>query len=928
MTQLQSQTVVRARRARIAIGASVLAGVLWAGCRTGGLGAKLELDIQGVDGRDAAASESGWQLAYEDSFENPSLSTRWMATGGLWQLIDGELEGASSGDGYLLLDVPIRGDVRVEVTARCRPGDRFPHLEAALLCNASKVALEADGYFASFGSINGIKIQRRRRDVLVSPEPKPEAGKAYRVRLERVGGNLAVYVDGRRVSGFVDERPITGGEGMGWQYVGLYLCDARTRFDDFRIYRREARREEGEAVTDLHLDAPFPRVAVSPKELSRLRAAWRGTGPKHDLLAQLIHDAAAAREQPVVFPPRGGQHNQWYQCDVCQIALETVDEHHHRCPKCGKVYSGPPYDDALFTDRHTANLVRARRAGWAWAIAGDRRFAEDAASILRGYARRYLAYPFHDNQARIGDEAAKSGGRLMCQTLGEASSLTRWIAPTYDLIHNSAVLTGEDHEAIRDKLIRPMLEGIVRHQAGKSNWQTWHNAAMVWGGAVLGDSEWVRRGIDDPDHGFRFQLDTSIMPEGMWYENSWGYHFYALQALVATAEAADRLGVNLWEHQRLRAAFALPFQYRMANGTLPRFGDATNTRLDATGVRRLYERAWRAYPQAGFERVLGSQPTFGSILTGRPLTEAALEQPGSCVFASTGHAILRSWGDAALTAAMTFGPHGGFHGHFDKLSFVLFGWGRELGVDRGRAASQAYRLPIHKHWYRASVSHNTVVVDGASQAEVGGELELFAVGGGCAAVAAVCRNGYENVLHRRLLVLTPTYLAVVDDLTSDYPRRFTWLYHNRGELVACDSASRPATLDDDFEGAEYIRNIRGGHTDGPVPVSFADELGVTHVLLAAGGDTEVHVGDGPGKSVDDRVPLAAITRCGTHVRFAAVLEPVQADGSAAVRQIELGAQGNSVTLLVDRRDGSDQVTWAPGSVSVDIDGKQVVNWSE
>jgi hypothetical protein len=184
------------------------------------------------------------------------------------------------------------------------------------------------------------------------------------------------------------------------------------------------------------------------------------------------------------------------------------------------------------------------------------------------------------------------------------------------------------------------------------------------------------------------------------------------------------------------------------------------------------------------------------------------------------------------------------------------------------------------------------------------------------------------VLHRRLLVLTPTYLAVVDDLTSDRPRRFTWLYHSRGERVACDTASGPATLDDGFEGAEYIQNIRGGRTDGPVQASFAYEPGVTYVLLAAGGDTEVHVGDGPGKSVDDRVPLAAITRCGTHVRFAAVLEPVQADAQAAVRQIKVGGQGSSVTLLVDRRDGADQVTWAPGSVSVDIDGKRMVSWPE
>jgi len=85
------------------------------------------------------------------------------------------------------------------------------------------------------------------------------------------------------------------------------------------------------------------------------------------------------------------------------------------------------------------------------------------------------------------------------------------------------------------------------------------------------------------------------------------------------------------------------------------------------------------------------------------------------VFEDAGHAILRTRGPAQLTAALTFGPYGGFHGHYDKLSFVFFGFGRELAVDPGRARSQAYRLPIHRNWYKATIAHNAVLVDGKSQ---------------------------------------------------------------------------------------------------------------------------------------------------------------------------------------------------------------------
>jgi len=137
-----------------------------------------------------------------------------------------------------------------------------------------------------------------------------------------------------------------------------------------------------------------------------------------------------------------------------------------------------------------------------------------------------------------------------------------------------------------------------------------------------------------------------------------------------------------------------------------------------------------------------------------------LERPTatSQVFPGAGHAILRTRGESALTAAFTFGPYGGFHGHFDKLTFVLFGHQQELGVDPGRAASQAYRLPIHRRWYKATIGHNGVLVDGESQRPAQGRLELFAANDAYAAAAASCSAAYPGVEHNRLLVLTPTYL--------------------------------------------------------------------------------------------------------------------------------------------------------------------------
>ncbi|NLX98961.1 MAG: hypothetical protein GXY83_22680, partial [Rhodopirellula sp.] len=81
-----------------------------------------------------------------------------------------------------------------------------------------------------------------------------------------------------------------------------------------------------------------------------------------------------------------------------------------------------------------------------------------------------------NTSAASRNSKSTSGGHLFEQTLNEASTLADSIAPAYDLIHDAKVLSADDHRAIRQSLILPMLENIAKYQAGKSNWQTWHNA--------------------------------------------------------------------------------------------------------------------------------------------------------------------------------------------------------------------------------------------------------------------------------------------------------------------------------------------------------------------------------------------------------------------------------------------------------------------
>ena len=318
---------------------------------------------------------------------------------------------------------------------------------------------------------------------------------------------------------------------------------------------------------------------------------------------------------PLTFPPEGGQHNQWYQCNTCQSGLVTVDANHHKCPQCGRIYSGFPYDNVLYSNQHRENFSLAEDAAWAWAVTGEKKYADFSAAILLGYAERYLNYPMvsagvSDRNVDVAaqkNDRYRSAGHIMAQTLDEAMLMIPAVT-AYDLIYDSKALNNEDKKQIEDKLIRAMADCINVNKTGKSNWQTWHNAALMYAGVVLGDKQMVKQAILDDENGFVAQMKISVLPEGMWYENSWGYHYYTLSAMTFIAEGGRRLGMDFYSDEMLRKMYLLAFDYRMADGSLPRFGDAVNDSPDNQSVN---EQAYAVYKDSRLLAALPDEPDLG-----------------------------------------------------------------------------------------------------------------------------------------------------------------------------------------------------------------------------------------------------------------------------------------------------------------------------
>ena len=194
-----------------------------------------------------------------------------------------------------------------------------------------------------------------------------------------------------------------------------------------------------------------------------------------------------------------------------------------------------------------------------------------------------------------------------------------------------------------------------------------------------------------------------------------------------------------------------------------------------------------------------------------------------------------------------------------------------------------------------------------SQKPATGKLETFAANGQYTAVVARCDEAYPGVHHRRLMCLTPTYLLIFDDLAAETPRRFDWVYHNRGPEARCDAAGTREPISKPAAGWEYVKNVRYGTSDGPVRVRFPDDSVTNYLMIAPETGTEVRTGDGVGESLLDRVGLVMVTRHGKQAQFATVLEPVKV-GAPSISSIRREPAQDGVRLTVHRGDAVDSVT--------------------
>jgi hypothetical protein len=567
-------------------------------------------------------------------------------------------------------------------------------------------------------------------------------------------------------------------------------------------------------------------------------------------------------------PPEGGQWLHYYACPDTGSALVFHPPDQHVCPDTGQVFKGYPYDQGVYQMRADFLEKAALTEALAYRLTGEHVYAEKSAAILKAYADKYLSYPMHDNYGK----ESQFGARVYSQTLDEAIWLID-LAWTYDLLRDTDLFTPAERTHIERDLLYASAMTVTRANMGPTdNIQTWILGAETAVGYAIDDKALVDKAIDGPK-GLRSQM-KEFVNDGFWIEGAWGYQFYALRPMEFMALMCTKAGMNLWKQEpNLEALLASPLGVMLPDGTLPAFNDSHS--VDLFEQAYLYEAPYAALKNPVFAAIdehVGRNDREAFLFGVPSIDVASLPKPKSAVFPEAGYATLRApKGD--LTEIMKFGPHGGGHGHFDKLNEVIYAEGMTMSVDPG---SHYYGIPIHASWDKMTVAHNTVSVDQAIQKMATGKLLSWQAEPEFTAVTADAGPVYDSVDLQRTSVVTADYVLEITTAQSIDGKEhdFDWNYHNFGvQHGDGDFASYSGFP----HGAGYdnLTENKSATVTGDFHTSFAmDKNRQMDVwMLGESGSSTVFTGLGPGPDLRVKVPYVIVRRHGRSAEFFTVLEP-------------------------------------------------------
>ncbi len=490
----------------------------------------------------------------------------------------------------------------------------------------------------------------------------------------------------------------------------------------------------------------------------------------------------------------------------------------------------------------------------AYRLTGNKEYAQKCVDFIRKVVDEKSGYPvtLRVNQNNF----VKEGG------------VFQDLARTYDMVMDSGLFTEEDHRKI-EKTFRLFIETVMlgNDDGGIGNWDLSELTGALYCALMIQDYHLAMEVFYAPT-GIYQQFAQGVMSDGWWYECAVGYNLWCATMFSEAAIALRPWGFNFADEQiaigkvphysllpnRMKhGLFGMNFNKwgKIENNTISikNMWDALVPLLDYRGVMFAVNDAMESIVTGEpFELAyyLYRDPEYASVIKfsdKRDLLYGVPELPDfeskknkqSAYADNIGVVQLRSQKEGReqreqIQAALHYGSHGGFHGHFDRTNLLsMMRYGRSFY--NPEMIWYGYQSYNYKFLVQTSMTKNMVVVDQKMQEPQESWRTLFYTGDmvQATAVESTARwsnppyggmiygdkadytfqekaweegrtfdypenepayseiTGYtEPVTQRRLMVMMDDYVVLADYLNAEQEHTYDWLFQMKGfkELVA------------------------------------------------------------------------------------------------------------------------------------------------
>lgn len=655
-------------------------------------------------------------------------------------------------------------------------------------------------------------------------------------------------------------------------------------------------------------DAP-PRVAITASQLAKIKASPDFPAIK----AAAIAAADPLVAKPVTLPEGYGSWIFYYCNPENGVQLQPISLTEHKDPTTGKIFTDDRTIAAYRCILHGELEHAAVKLGWAYAYTGDEKYAAQVKRIFMKLAADYETYPKRlDRWGRTGF-LAPLGGRRYVQSLDEAVGMTR-LAKGYDLTRTSKVFSDDDRKLIEDKFFRATADTLLWFNQDINNHQTWYDAGLVCIAATLADEKLLDK-VLTMRGGFFDQLNRSIGSDGLWYEGAMAYHNYALQALIEQVDVGRRLGLPLHEQPKFKLMFTGPIRAAYPNGQVPAINDSDPGSI--SNFNQAWAWAWETYREPFFAQALasGDQAKLDAMLGSAAGVKAQWPMKmKSESLTDAGLAVLRMGEGAKATCAfIDYGPHGGGHGHFDKLNLMLFAGGREWLLDCGRIG---YTHEEYKTWVKTTAAHNTVSIGGRVQQGTTGKLVYLQEEDDFSAAVTQCDTAFLATNLRRHVLLTEEFLVDIYDVAADGSNQIDLFAHCVASKLEPAAQGLPAAAPmklGDANGYQHLTEGMVRKMDGDSAWDFVEGTQRLRVWLAGSPGEQLFTCNGIGYHVKQKTPTLVRRRQADKTRFVAVYD---LSGDASFVKKITAEKGDKPSVTIDTAKGVFVVEFGEASATM------------